>query len=190
MGLIPNDLFYPGGKHPLDIRASGLPAFALLMAQGLFAATFLSDDAPPERRLRHSREKVFIGAGLLTPVIFGLLIATAAAFSSAMNSQKRLISRYQQLCGDAAGKLIYLYDRPFSAEFYSSGNAVNAADLDQADAFMDNAVQDFFVVKKEFMPGVTERYPKKLLPVGGYGDFVLLSESSDAPISTTISTVP
>ena len=94
-----------------------------------------------------------------------------------MNSQKRLISRYQALRRNTAGKLVYLYDRPFSAEFYSSGNAVKAADLDQADAFMDNAVQNFFVVKKEFLPGITERYPNKLSPIGVYDDFVLLRGS-------------
>ena len=161
----------------------GLPAFALLMARGSFAAPLLSDDEPSERRRRQKREKAFIAAGLFTPVIFGLGIVLLAAFSPAINSQKRLISRYQALRGDTAGKLIYLYDRPFSAEFYSSGNAVNAADLDQADAFMDTAVQNFFVVKKEFLSGVTERYPNKLSPIGVYDDFILLGESGHVQIS-------
>ena len=167
----------------------GLPAFALLMAQGSFAETFLSDDQPSDHRPRHAQGKIFVGAGLLTPVIFGLGIALTAAFSPAMNSQKRLISRYQALRGNTAGKLVYLYDRPFSAEFYSSGNAVKAAELDEADAFMDNAVQNFFVVKKEFLPGITERYPNKLSPIGVYDDFVLLRKSRHAEVSARTSTL-
>jgi len=151
----------------------GLPGFALLMAQGLFPGL-----RPNEREgsVSQSRAMVKSTAGLATPVIFAFLIILWS-FVPVKNSQKYLLSQYLELRPNDASKLVYLYDRPYSAEFYSSGAAIRVTQPDRFESFRTDAAQDFFAVKREHLMDLGEKFKKNLVRLGSYDDFILLRET-------------
>jgi 4-amino-4-deoxy-L-arabinose transferase-like glycosyltransferase len=152
----------------------GLPAFALLLAQGWSLATTADTRETPSRRSPKAR---FI-AGLSTPLIF-ILFLFIWSFAPSRNNQKYLVSRYLELRHNPASKLVYLYDRPFSAEFYSSGKAVQVTAPSRIDAICGDAVQDFFAVKQGQLPWFLKKSKKKMLRLGTYDGFILLAEPEE-----------
>ena len=164
----------------------GLPAFSLLLAQGWFPVSpAYTGEAPACRRWPVVRSI----AGLSTPLIFGLLVLVWS-MTPVKYSQKYLISRYLVSRPNIASRLIYLYDRPYSAEFYSSGNAVKVTDPTQIEAFVGDAVQDCFAVKRKHLLGLMEKFNKKLLRLGIYDDFILLCEPKETMISAKTLSFP
>jgi 4-amino-4-deoxy-L-arabinose transferase-like glycosyltransferase len=165
----------------------GLPAFSLLLGQGCFPISppYTGED-PDDHRWAVARPI----AGLLTPVVFGLFILVWSMIP-AKYSQKYLIYRYLVSRPNTESQLIYLYDRPYSAEFYSSGNALKATDLAQIDAFFSNNVQDFIAVKREDLVGLLEnfhkKFNKKLVNLGTYDNFILLCEPEETMLSSRVS---
>jgi 4-amino-4-deoxy-L-arabinose transferase-like glycosyltransferase len=153
----------------------GLPAFSLLLAQGWFPVSPPYTGEDPDY---HRWAVVRSIAGLSTPLIFGLLILVWS-MTPVKYSQKYLISRYLVSRPNTKSQLIYLYDRPYSAEFYSSGNAVKVTDLARIEAFLGNGVQDFFAVKRSHVSGLMKKFDKKLVRLGTYDDFILLCEPEE-----------
>jgi hypothetical protein len=153
----------------------GLPAFSLLLAQGWFPVSLPYTGEDPDY---HRWAVVRSIAGLSTPLIFGLLILVWS-MTPVKYSQKYLISRYLVSRPNTKSQLIYLYDRPYSAEFYSSGNAVKVTDLARIEAFLGNGVQDFFAVKRSHVSGLMKKFDKKLVRLGTYDDFILLCEPEE-----------
>lgn len=149
----------------------GLSAFGLLLAQ---SPAFLPDTGKAPARRRWPTLKSM--AGLATPLIFALLIFTLS-FAPVKNSQKYLVSRYLDLRPTPASKLIYMYDRPYSAEFYSSGKAIKLTDLAQIDTFTKDKVQDFFAVRAKQIGGFREKFNQKFLQHGTFDEFILFSEA-------------
>lgn len=164
----------------------GLPAFALLLAQEWFPASLThTGESPVCRRWSVVRS----AAGLSTPLIFGLLILSCS-FIYVKNSQKYLVYRYLDLRPNVTSKLIYMYDLPYSAVFYSSGNTIRVTDLAQIDAFSRDAVQNFFAVRPGQIGGFLEKFDTKLVDLGTYGDFILFSEPEKTVTATKILTFP
>ena len=128
-------------------------------------------------------------AGLSTPLLFAILILLWS-FAPVKNSQKYLLSRYLDLRPNASSRLIYLYDRPYSAEFYSSGKAIRTTDFSQIDVFSGDAVQDFFAVKRPHLLGFLNKFRDKPIRLGSYDDFVLLSEPKSIRLSSRASAFP
>ena len=91
-------------------------------------------------------------------------------------SQKYLLSRYLASRPNVASRLIYLFDRPYSAEFYSSGDTIKAITFAQINAFLGDSVQDFFAIKRSDLHGLLQKFNKKLIILGTYDDFILLEE--------------
>lgn len=156
----------------------GLPAFALLAARQWLTASY----ANLEKSSACRRPGIGWMAGLATPLIFGVLILIWS-FAPFKNSQKYLLARYRQLRPNAASRLVYLYDRPYSAEFYSFGKAIKATDGAQIEAYSHDAVQDFFAVKKRFLPGLPEKFKARLVRLGTYDEFLLMGEPGKTLLS-------
>lgn len=157
----------------------GLPAFALLLAQSWFPISPSNSGNAP---YCHRWPVVRSIAGFSTPLIFAALILLWS-FAPVKNSQKYLLSRYLDLRPNAASKLIYLYDCPYSAEFYSFGKAIKATNLSQVNAFSGDAIQDFFAVKRSHLIGFLDYFKKKPIRLGAYDDFILLGEPKAAVLS-------
>jgi 4-amino-4-deoxy-L-arabinose transferase-like glycosyltransferase len=151
----------------------GLPAFALLIATRIVpppGATISSAD----RRLF---KRFWIPAGALVPVAFALLIAVWH-FVPYKNSQKFLVDTFRTLRASQNSHLVYLFDRPFSAEFYSASTALQASSLDDFKAFFKDPVQDFFAVSKAHLAQIPQACASSLSTIGSFDDFVLFREKS------------
>jgi 4-amino-4-deoxy-L-arabinose transferase-like glycosyltransferase len=162
----------------------GLPALALLVAQGWFADVASPSAGKDSTNGRWPAAKLF--AGLATPLVFGLMILVWS-FIPVKGSQKYLLSRYLDLRPNAASKLVYLYDRPYSAEFYSSGNAIALTDLARIETFCNDESRDFFAVKPAHLPGLLKNIHTKLVRYGTYDDFILFGEPAKTVLSATAS---
>ena len=150
----------------------GLPAFSLLLAQRWFPASHPHTKETLDCcRWPDARSIV----GLSTPIIFGLLILVWSMVP-VKYSQKYLLSRYLASRPNVASRLIYLFDRPYSAEFYSSGDTIKAITFAQINAFLGDSVQDFFAIKRSDLHGLLQKFNKKLIILGTYDDFILLEE--------------
>jgi 4-amino-4-deoxy-L-arabinose transferase-like glycosyltransferase len=151
----------------------GLPAFALLTAVRIVprpASTASSADRRPSTAS-------WTPVGCLVPVAFALLI-TIWHFVPYKNSQKSLIEAFRALRSNQNSHLVYLFDRPYSAEFYSMSTALEASNADELTAFLQDSVQDFFAVDKVHLFKIPFDEALKLLIVGSYGNFVLLRENT------------
>jgi len=173
-------LFFTFARNILWTYAlPGLPAFSMLLVQGCF------DESPPSAaKMGICRRPWMLKSitGLSTPILFSLLISLWA-FAPIKNSQKDLLTRYHILRSGNQCKLIYLYDRPYSAEFYSGGSAIKATTLAQIDAISGDGVQNFFAVKEKHLLYFLKNYNQKLIRLGTYDDFILLGEPHITMIS-------
>ncbi len=96
----------------------GLPAAALLAA-GLWQRTPSSRDGEKGRR----SIAVIALVGLFIPLFYLLVVLVHLPTVADQNGEKYTLERYRQLDPGGQSRLIYLYKRPFSAEFYSRGKA-------------------------------------------------------------------
>lgn len=151
----------------------GLPAFALLIATSI---------VPPPAAIAPSADRrpftaFWIPAGCLVPVAFALLIAIWH-FVPYKNSQKYLVNTFRALQSDRHSHLVYVFERPYSAEFYSTSTALEAPSVDELKAFFQDSVQDFFAVRKAHLTQIPPEYASRLSTIGSYDNFVLLREKT------------
>jgi 4-amino-4-deoxy-L-arabinose transferase-like glycosyltransferase len=156
----------------------GLPAFALLMARRIVPPPGSATSSTDRRPLKG----FWIPAGCLVPVVFALLIAVWH-FVPYKDSQKYLVDSFRTLRSSQRSHLVYLFDRPFSAEFYSTSTALEASSVDEFKVFFQDSVQDFFAVSKVHLLQIPPAYASRLSTVGSYDNFVLFREK--AAISQT-----
>jgi hypothetical protein len=151
----------------------GLPAFALLTATRFVpppGPTTVSADQRPFKGL-------WFTAGCLVPVTFALLIAIWH-FVPYKSSQKYLVDTFRTLRSSQRSHLVYLFDRPFSAEFYSASAALEAPNVDALKAYFQDSVQDYFAVSKVHLFQIPPECASRLSTIGSYDNFVLFREKS------------
>ncbi len=147
----------------------GLPAFALLVSQKLLDAPLSGTPDPSAGR----KARVFMACGILTPLVFGLLI-TVWFFFPFKNSQKQLVAAYLALRSNSDSQLVYIYERPYSAEFYSYGKALKAGSPGECRPFLQTGARNFFAIEKKRLPNLPEDIAQRLTRVGTYDKFLLL----------------
>ncbi len=98
----------------------GLPAAALLAA-GLWQTS--PEAASQDKGKGRKSIAILAMAGVLFPLFYLLVIFVHMPKVAEQNSEKYLVQSYQQLDPRGQARLIYLYKRPFSAEYYSKGKA-------------------------------------------------------------------
>ena len=152
----------------------GLPAFALLMAEMWVS----SGDVPVGTIAESKQGKWMIPlAGLTSPLVFMLWLFFAAfGLISTKKCQDRLIAQYEAVQTQMSSELIYLFKRPYSAEFYSRGLARNVMTLNEAEAFLGDRTQDFFAVKKSRFDKLPVPFRFRLENLGEYAGYLLLRE--------------
>lgn len=124
--------------------------------------------------------KYLIAPGLLIPLVF--LFALPIVINVANNnSQKYVVEQYQQSCRESVQEpncqLFYVFNRPYSAEFYSSGKA-KKVEMHEIAAVLNNNNRNYFVIRtdaiKEFPPEIAS----KLNQVTQYSAYTLFSQTN------------
>ncbi len=134
----------------------GLPGFALLLA----------DWFP-------LRSKYKTALALCVPLgYFGLVAAYHYPNADFFRSQKPLVEAYENLAL-ADERLVYVNERPYSAQFYKQGQAVLVTGITELQASLTEAHHDFYVIKDEQMGTLPEELKQRLNPVKHYLLFTL-----------------
>ncbi len=118
--------------------ATSLPAFALLMAHLLRR---LGDEERPYR--------IALIAGLVPAACLAFVLANrvdAFAFSRFVPTQKHVVQAYEAQRRGGDFNLIYLFERPFSAEFYSHRRARLARNAQDAERMLREGRDPVFAV--------------------------------------------
>ena len=118
--LTPMVFFTLAGNILWTYVLPGIPAFALLLGEIINARA-------GEKRVRRQ----VLAAGLLLPILF-LGVVLFAKPLKVVKCQKEVVEGYYHDRPSAASKLVYLFNKPYSAEFYSNGKAIQALDLKTA----------------------------------------------------------
>lgn len=136
----------------------GLPAFALLLAQPIAA-----------------RDSRVVHAGWLVPVVFLMLGPYVLFDRIADRSQRDLIELVQEIGN--SNRLVYLFDRPYSASFYSNGNVTTANSPEQLKFLLDQPGRSFVVAKSGRLGGLPNSLTERLNVVQSYSRYILMVES-------------
>ena len=142
----------------------GLPAFAILLTELLFLSF--------SKNQRISKQ--IISIGLIIPLLF--LFALPIVINVAhKNSQKYIVNKYQSLCSKPNCKLVYLFDPPYSAEFYSLGK-VKQLEIEQVIPLLEDENQDYFVARNKKLTKFPVTFISKLEKVKQYNEYTLFRE--------------
>jgi len=116
---------------------------------------------------------------LITPLLLLTLIKLQGSGYIPTKSQKELLTAYQELQTDTNGQLIYLRKRPFSAQFYSNGQALEVKNWQQAMTYLNNENKDFYAIKNSQLSFLGENWSSKLRLVKHIHGYQLLQEIAD-----------
>jgi len=134
----------------------GLPGFALLLAEWF-----------------PLRSKFRTVLALCVPLgFFALVAAYHYPNLDFFRSQKPLVEAYEHLAL-VDQRLVYVNDRPYSAQFYKQGQAVLVTGNAELQASLAENHHDFYVIKDEQMVTVPEELKQRLNPVKHYLLFTL-----------------
>lgn len=167
--IAPMLFFTPSANILWTYVLPGLPAFALLLTELLLM--FWQDK---------QINKYLISIGLFIPLLFFIALPLVMNVAN-KNSQKYIVNQYQQSCGELETEsdcqLFYVFNRPYSAEFYSGGKAKQVEMHEIAPLLEDNQ-RNYFVIRtddiKEFPPEIAS----KLNPINEYSAYTLFIESN------------
>ena len=119
----------------------GVPAFALLTAELVIAGSRSPEF--PLTALSMMRRGAFV-MSLVFSIGMG---ASAMGYGPATRSQIQIIAAYRNLCGDRDGSLVYLFKRPYSADFYSGGKARLANNPNEVEKSIENQERVYIAVR-------------------------------------------
>jgi hypothetical protein len=142
----------------------GIPAFALLLGE-------IIDARASEKKIR----RLVLAAGLALPILF-LGVVIFAKPLDVVKCQKEVVEGYYHDRPSPDSRLVYLFNKPYSAEFYSKGKAVQALNLKTAKAYLQVGAPTFFVIQQgQILP---EYLKARLSFVHEYGKFQLMEEKT------------
>jgi hypothetical protein len=147
----------------------GVPAFALLSAELMSGGMDVSRN-PLNQWLRRSLPFV-------TPAIFSMILLFLPAQMVMKKTQKEVVASYVKANPERVGKLIYFGNRPYSAEFYSNGTALVAENQRKLQGFLDEKQNNFYVIEKKDLAGITESGNNKFSLIGNWGKYQLLTST-------------
>ncbi len=138
----------------------GLPGLALLLSDWL----------------NQSRYRAALA--LCVPLSFlGLVIAYQFPTVDFFRSQKPLVTAYQQI-SHPDEHLVYFMERPYSAQFYLQGKALQLANITALQARLTDSSRDFYVLKKDMVSNLPDDVKLRLELVNNYGTFALFHARS------------
>jgi len=148
----------------------GLPALALLVGELWRPAAGAPHALRPAVR-------VMLAAALLLPVAFVAAIATQRNRFENELSHKALVRMYEARRASAAEQLVYVGQRPVSAEFYARGKAVKVQDAAALLPYLADANADFFVLRLRDVAALPETTRARLTSLGEFGEYRLFREA-------------
>lgn len=170
--LSPMLFFTLAGNIMLTYVLTGVPAFAVLVAdiwrEGITGREPASDASA-------SRGLLWPALGMITPLLFLVMIATVGPELVSRKSQKAIVAKYDSLRTDPAARLVYVYKRPHSAEFYTRGKAEQSS-VEQIERYFQNGRQDFFVFRSVDLERIPAAARDRIEPVWQYQDLTLMRE--------------
>jgi nucleoside diphosphate kinase len=148
----------------------GLPAFALLCAELLSAKKQEEQTASNGSRFWQPL------IALILPILVLIMVLTVGPTFASKRSHAALVKQYQSLRPNAASKLVYLCQKPHSAEFYNSGKTEDA-NPNTVEKYFHNDTQDFFVLKdSDFEIGEYKPAIDRMERVWKFGEYNLMRE--------------
>lgn len=160
-GAAPCLFFTVAGNILWTYVLPGLPALAM------FSATWLASDT------RTRRVDIVVASGMIVMAL-GMSIAVASLNKpNNRNTAKSLVKAYH---ARKAGKepLIFLETRPYSASFYSQGEAKQANDMVELKARLEHG-RAFVALKEKQQQDLPSEVQSKLHSEGHYGNYELYS---------------
>lgn len=140
----------------------GIPGLALLLAE-------IWQDRRSDKAMR-----LRAGACLIVPLVFLGILIFVFPKQAPMRTEKFLVERYQQLDPAHASHLIYVGERPFSAQFYSQGRAQRIDGPEHLTQALAGGGRDFFALPAGSFKMLPETVREKLDRLGTYGRFELV----------------
>ncbi len=148
----------------------GMPAFALLLCE------FWRPNAADTRATRFA-VRLMIACGIAVIVVFvGVLVSQSRHFDVEL-SHRALVRTYLTARASDADRLVYVGQRPISAEFYAGGKAVKVDDVKALAVYRASPEADFFAVREGDLRTWSEADRGGLIPLGKFGEYRLLRES-------------
>jgi 4-amino-4-deoxy-L-arabinose transferase-like glycosyltransferase len=149
----------------------GLPGCALLLAEW-------RSEGRLEWLSRHGLMALCAG---LVPVLFVALVAAWQIVPfQFVRTQKPLVEMYLQMRHDKNQHLYYVWENPFSAQFYMQGQSREIRNVEVFQSLLEQPGQDFFVCPKRAWPDMPEFIKDRLQVVGIYNGFILLQRVASA----------
>jgi 4-amino-4-deoxy-L-arabinose transferase-like glycosyltransferase len=162
--LTPMVFFTLAGSILWTYVLPGIPAFALLLGE-------IINEHAGEKNVRRQT----LAAGLLLPVLFLGVVIFAKPLEVA-KCQKEVVEGYYHDRPSPESRLVYLFDKPYSAEFYSKGKAIQALNQKTAEAYLQNGAPTFFVLRDgQTLPKYLNA---RLNFIHEYGKFQLMEEKT------------
>jgi 4-amino-4-deoxy-L-arabinose transferase-like glycosyltransferase len=167
--LAPMLFFTVSGNVLATYVLPGMPAFALLLCE------FWQPRAGDSRTLRPAvRLMLVCGAGLL--LVFAAILVTQRQRFDVELSHRALVRMYEATRTGKDDRLVYVGQRPISAEFYSGGKATKVDNVSALAVYRASPDADFFAVREEDLREWSEADRAGLVELGTYGQYRLLRE--------------
>ena len=122
-----------------------------------------------------SNDRIAFAIGILFPALFlvAVMVWQVAPFKF-VRTQKALVGQYLELRKGSEDKLVYLWENPYSAQFYSRGKVGELSNVEEFQAAMDNPKQNFFACPRRSWADLPEAIKRRLQPVGSHNGYLLL----------------
>ena len=148
----------------------GMPAFALLLCEFWRPAT--ADSRAPRFAV-----KLMLGCGIGLLLVFISVLVTQRYRFDVELSHQALVRTYKATRASEGERLVYVGQRPISAEFYAGGQAVKVEGPDALAVYRASPGLDFFAVRDGDLRLWSEAQRAGLVEIGAYGAYRLLRES-------------
>jgi 4-amino-4-deoxy-L-arabinose transferase-like glycosyltransferase len=148
----------------------GLPAFALLMA-GLFQPSL-------DQKQLNMMKTLTWTTSAMTLLFIQAFVYIAMGYGVGPRSEKELVTVFQESRQDEASRLVYIFKRPFSADFYSGGQAELAKTVEETEHFFKNGSTDHFAVSSGIYEKLPESFRDRVISIGPINRYYLLREKT------------
>lgn len=167
-------LFFTFSKNILATYT--LPAMAplALITAELWMLAFVKNQ--PIHFCLTKKIRMMGGLSIFVPVFYIFIITLYFTDKLQLKSQRDLLEAYYQLRPDSRSRVFYFLERPFSAEFYTQGKAIELGRWDQATRYLDDEVVDFYVVYDDYKSQIPDTINKNIKAVKSYNKYTLFIE--------------
>ncbi len=118
----------------------------------------------------------------LVPGIFVLAVLVLAAVPGIpIGTERPLVDRYHRLRQSAAERLYYFDEAPYSAQFYTTGQAASLPDTAGLERLLQEPARHFLAFPSRRLAALPESLRTRAQPLGRYGDWTLLVIPVAAP---------